>query len=156
MLEEISEALRRYYDVPENVLPHDEESESGNRARHPSTWKISIGNGPSPCPAFAKFVQDAFDQYRWVPRDPFALSGREALTLGWEEFKHAVKHETRFVFTLIDRGPRTCTQIQARPSGREPSSYGRSAGSCTISASCAHWNQTSRSIGSAYVIQKSK
>jgi hypothetical protein len=64
-----------------------------------------IGEETFPCPAFAEFVRDAFDQYTWVRRDPFALSGREALTLGWEEFKHTVKHETRFVFALIKEPP---------------------------------------------------
>lgn len=43
-------------------------------------------------------IADGLPDYAWVQRDFFSLTPFDGLRLGWEEFAHLIKHETRFLF----------------------------------------------------------
>jgi hypothetical protein len=105
VLERISEALRRYYDIPEAVLYFDSESESGYAGPSPAYMEDLVGEETFPCEAFAEFVKNAFNDYMWVTREPYVLSEREALSFSWRGFAHTVKHEARFLFALTNSTP---------------------------------------------------
>lgn len=99
----IGEALQLEWDVPENALFRDSESPTGWFGPEPwDTADVLEHEGwPFATQAFADFVVDAFRETTWIPRDPYALSEREALAFSWELFAETVKHGTRFVFALL-------------------------------------------------------
>jgi hypothetical protein len=70
VFERISDALKRYYDIPEAVLYLDSESESGYAGPSPEYMEDLVGEETFRCHAFAEFVTNAFNDYMWVPRDP--------------------------------------------------------------------------------------
>jgi hypothetical protein len=98
----ISEALHRYYTVPEEVLYNDLESDTGWAGPDPEFLEDLIGTDFLGSPAFSKFVLDAYGDTMWVDAEPYVTTEQEALRLSWEDFAETVKHRTRFVFSLVE------------------------------------------------------
>lgn len=105
ILERISDALRRKWTDPNNVLFYDDESERGYGGADVYDFESVLeaeGEWPFHGDAFEEFVLDAFRESTWTGDDPAVLTESEARHYSWQLFSETVKHDARFLFILLE------------------------------------------------------
>ena len=105
ILERLSDALRRNWTDPNNVLFYDDESESGYGGAGVYDFEGVLGaegEWPFCGDAFEEFVLDAFRESTWTGDDPAVLTESEARSYSWQLFTETVKHDARFLFVLVE------------------------------------------------------
>ena len=94
------------YDIPENVLFRDSESENGWSHATQDRWELVQDYLDGDWGAIEALIQCVTDDDQWVESDPGLFLPGQRLGVSWESFSRYVRHRSRFMFLREDEQPR--------------------------------------------------
>jgi hypothetical protein len=89
-----------YSDADAECVPYDSEDEK-YIVETRDTWDLlndELDTFPMGSKRLTDCLLDAIPDRQWCKKSPELLSREEGLRLGWREFCHAIKHDTRYLF----------------------------------------------------------
>jgi HEPN superfamily RES-like protein/RES domain-containing protein len=101
VIEHMIMCIRDYYsDAESESVPYDREED---RYIIPTrtVWELlqyELSTFPMHSKALTQRILNAIPDVPWCKKNPELLSRAEGLRLGWREFCHAIKHDTRYLF----------------------------------------------------------
>ena len=94
------------YDIPENVLFRDSESDNGWSHSTQDRWDLVQDYLNGEWDALEALIQCITDDEQWVENDPGLFLPGQRLGVSWESFSRYVRHSSRFMFLRDDELPR--------------------------------------------------
>jgi hypothetical protein len=98
--------LLQDYDIPENVLFIDDESENGWAGTTYDRWELVQDYLEGEWEAIEALVECVTTDTEWCEADPGRFLPGRQLGASWDSFSRYVKHRSRFMFVREDEAPR--------------------------------------------------
>ncbi len=98
--------LRQDYDIPENVLFLDDESETGWAGTTYDKWELIQDYVSAEWEVIEAIANCVTDDKTWCASDQAHFLPGQQLAVSWESFSRYVKHRSRFMFLRQDERPR--------------------------------------------------